>query len=66
MEKRDPHPDRPAVKFIFPGFGQGLPAEPFPLGVYPVFDDDLPRDSAYDNFAAPDLRDMRPYPWGLK
>ena len=45
---------------------QGLPGEPFLLGVYPVFDDDLPRDFAYENFSAPDLRDMRLYPWGLE
>ena len=63
MKKKDHDPNRPAG----PGdLQQGLPVEPFPLGVYPVFDDDLPRDSAYENFAAPDLRDMRPYPWGLK
>ena len=66
MEEKNPHSDRPAGKFIFAEFGQGLPGEPFPLGVYPVFDDDLPRDIAYENFSAPDLRDMRAYPWGLK
>ena len=64
MEKRHPQTERPVERFA--GFGQGLPVEPFPLGVYPVFDDDLPRDSEFENFAAPDLRDQRPYPWGLK
>ena len=44
----------------------GKSGDPFPLGVYPVFDDDLPRDSAFENFAAPDLRDMHPYPRGLE
>lgn len=39
---------------------------PFPLGVYPVFDDDLPRDSSFDDFPAPDLRDGRLYPRGLR
>ena len=39
---------------------------PFPLGVYPVFDDDVPRDSSFDNFPAPDLRDGHPYPRGLR
>ena len=38
---------------------------PFPLGVYPVFDDDLPRDNTFENFPAPDLRDGHPYPKGL-
>ena len=64
MEKETRNPDRPAAE---PGnLRQGLYQEPFPLGVYPVFDDDLPRDSEFENFPAPDLRDMRPYPWGLK
>ena len=39
---------------------------PFPLGVYPVFDDDLPRDPSFDNFPAPDLRDLHPDPRGLQ
>ena len=39
---------------------------PFPLGVYPVFDDDVPRDSSFDDFPAPDLRDGHPYPRGLR
>lgn len=47
-------------------FRQGTSGEPFPLGVYPVFDDDLPRDDMFENFAAPDLRDLHPYPWGLE
>ena len=42
------------------------PGDPFPIGVYPVFDDDLPRDSYYGNFSAPDLRDEHPYPRGLE
>ena len=66
MDKKNPHRDGPAVNFLFAGLGQGVPVEPFPLGVYPVFDDDLPRDNEFENFAAPDLRDQRPYPWGLK
>ena len=66
MDKNKPYPDDPAAEFICAGFGQGLPGEPFPLGVYPVFDDDLPRDNEFENFSAPDLRDLRPYPWGLK
>ena len=66
MEKKTPHPDKPAVNFVFTEFGQGLPGEPFPLGIYPTFDDDLPRDSTFENFSAPDLRDIRPYPGGLK
>ena len=40
-------------------------SHPFPLGVYPVFDDDLPRDSSFENFPAPGLRDGHPYPQGL-
>lgn len=39
---------------------------PFPLGVYPVFDDDVPRDNSFDNFPAPDLKDLHPYPRGLQ
>ena len=66
MEEKNPRPVRPAEEFVFTEFGQGLPGEPFPLGVYPVFDDDLPRDNEFENFFAPDLRDLRPYPWGLK
>ena len=66
MDRKNPHPDKPAVNYIFNGFGPGLPGEPFPLGVYPAFDDDLPRDNTFENFSAPDLRDLRPYPWGLK
>ena len=66
MKEKNPLPDRPAGTFVFNEFGQGLPGEPFPLGVYPAFDDDLPRDTAFENFSAPDLRDMRLYPWGLK
>ena len=64
MEKKNHDPAKPAVELN--SLQQGLPGDPFPLGVYPVFDDDLPRDSAFENFPAPDLRDMRPYPWGLK
>ena len=45
---------------------QGFSGDPFPIGVYPVFDDDLPRDSFYGNFSAPDLRDEHPYPRGLE
>ena len=41
-------------------------ARPFPLGVYPVLDDDVPRDSSFDDFPAPDLRDGHPYPQGLR
>ena len=64
MEKKNRNPDLPGTE---PGnFRQGIYKEPFPLGVYPVFDDDLPRDTAFENFSAPDLRDMRLYPWGLK
>ena len=66
MEKKTPHPDKPGVKFVFTEFGQGLPGEPFPLGIYPAFDDDLPRDSTFENLSAPDLRDLPPYPWGLE
>ena len=44
---------------------QGTIDDPFPLGVYPVFDDDVPRDNSFDNFPAPDLRDLHPYPKGL-
>ena len=65
MEKKNQNqnPDQPAAGPD--NFRQGLPVEPFPLGVYPAFDDDLPRDSSFENFSAPDLRDMRLYPWGL-
>ena len=63
MEKKNQNPGKTAVELN--GLQQGLPGEPFPLGVYPAFDDDLPRDTAFENFFAPDLRDMRPYPWGL-
>lgn len=45
---------------------QGAIDNPFPLGVYPVFDDDVPRDNSFDNFPAPDLKDLHPYPRGLK
>lgn len=64
MEKKKHHPDEPSAQRG--GSRQDTSGEPFPLGVYPVFDDDLPRDSTFENFAAPDLRDMRPYPWGLE
>ena len=64
MDKQDPHPGKPAIELT--ELQQGRPVEPFPLGVYPAFDDDLPRDNTFENFMAPDLRDMRPYPWGLK
>lgn len=64
MEKKKHNPDRPIPELN--SLQQGIPVDPFPLGVYPVFDDDLPRDSEFENFAAPDLRDMRPYPWGLE
>ena len=64
METKKRHPDKadPELNEL----RQGPPVDPFPLGVYPVFDDDLPRDSAYENFSAPDLRDMHPYPRGLE
>lgn len=45
---------------------QGMTGDPFPLGVYPVFDDDVPRDNSFDNFPAPDLKDLHPYPRGLQ
>ena len=45
---------------------QSTAKHPFPLGVYPVFDDDVPRDNSFDNFPAPDLRDLHPYPRGLR
>ena len=64
MEKKNHGPEKPAAEPGNPR--QDLPGEPFPLGVYPVFDDDLPRDTAFENFFAPDLRDLRPYPWGLE
>ena len=64
MEKKSYAPNQPAARRGGPG--QSKPGEPFPLGVYPVFDDDLPRDSAFENFAASDLRDMHPYPRGLE
>lgn len=64
MEKKKQAPNKPAAWLN--ELRQGAPGEPFPLGVYPVFDDDLPRDNTFDNFAAPDLRDMHPYPWGLE
>ena len=64
MEKKTHNPNRPAAGPA--NLRQGLPGEPFPLGVYPAFDDDLPQDAAFENFSAPDLRDMRPYPWGLE
>lgn len=64
MKKKNNNPDRPFVELN--SLRQGVSGNPFPLGVYPVFDDDLPRDSTFDNFAAPDLRDMHPYPWGLE
>ena len=64
MEKKKHAPDRPAARSGDPR--RGVSGDPFPLGVYPVFDDDLPRDSTFDNFAAPDLRDMHPYPRGLE
>lgn len=64
MEKKTHNPAKPAAERGGPR--RDVYQEPFPLGVYPVFDDDLPRDSAFENFPAPDLRDMRPYPWGLE
>ena len=64
MEKKKRDPNKPNLELT--ELQQGWPGNPFPLGVYPVFDDDLPRDNEFENFAAPDLRDMRPYPWGLK
>ena len=63
MEKNDAA-DSPAAEHS--GSQQSLYRDPFPLGVYPALDDDLPRDSVFENFTAPDLRDMRPYPWGLE
>ena len=45
---------------------RGSSGDPFPLGVYPVFDDDVPRDNSFDNFPAPDLKDLHPYPRGLQ
>lgn len=63
MERNNHHPDKPAAETG--DLRRDLSEEPFPLGVYPVFDDDLPRDNAFENFTAPDLRDMRVYPWGL-
>ena len=63
MEKND-HAGKPAAESG--NLQQGIYGERFSLGVYPVFDDDLPRDSIFENFFAPDLRDMRPYPWGLE
>ena len=64
MEKKNHNPDKPAVELN--NLQQGQPGEPLPLGAYPAFDDDLPRDNTFENFSAPDLRDMRPYPWGLE
>ena len=64
MEKNNLDPVKPTDEPD--NLRQGLPGELFPLGVYPVFDDDLPRDYEFENFSAPDLRDMRLYPWGLK
>ena len=64
MEKKKQNPDRPSVELN--SLRQGMSGNPFPLGVYPVSDDDLPRDSTFDNFVAPDLRDLHPYPWGLE
>ena len=64
MEKKNTNPAQPAAELT--NLRQGLPGEPFPLGVYPAFDDDLPRDTAFENFSAPDLRDLRLYPWGLE
>ena len=63
MEKKKTAPNSPAARHG--EARQDVTGEAFPLGVYPVFDDDLPRDSTFDNFAAPDLRDMHPYPRGL-
>lgn len=64
MEKKKQNPDgAPAGRSKL---RQGISGNPFPLGVYPVFDDDLPRDSTFGNFSAPDLRDLHPYPWGLE
>lgn len=63
MEKNSHNPDKPAAEHS--NLREDLSEEPFPLGVYPAFDDDLPRDSEFENFIAPDLRDARPYPWGL-
>ena len=64
MEKKNPNPDQPTDERA--NLRPGRPVELFPLGVYPAFDDDLPRDTAFDNFSAPDLRDLRLYPWGLE
>ena len=64
MEKKSHNPDKPAAGRT--DRPQGLPGDPLPLGAYPVFDEDLPRDNEFENFSAPDLRDMRPYPWGLE
>ena len=64
MEKKTYDPNRPAAGRA--GLPRGLPGDPLPLGAYPAFDDDLPRDTAFENFSAPDLRDMRSYPWGLE
>lgn len=64
MEKKPYDPNRPAAGRI--ELWQGLPGDLLPLGVYPAFDDDLPRDTTFENFSAPDLRDLRLYPWGLE
>ena len=64
MEKKMYGPNRPAAGRT--ELWRGLPGDFLPLGVYPAFDDDLPRDTAFENFSAPDLRDLRLYPWGLE
>ena len=65
MEKKKRAPENAAAPLPLQP-AQGFSGDPFPLGIYPVFDDDLPRDSTFENFAAPDLRDEHPYPRGLK
>ena len=64
MEKKQHSSNKSAARRGDPRISPA--GDPFHLGVYPVFDDDLPRDSAFENFAAPDLRDMHPYPRGLE
>ena len=35
--------------------------KPIQPGIYPVIDDDVPRDNSFDNFPPPGLRDLHPY-----
>ena len=58
--------NRPRVQSVMPitslaEFQRGMVGNPFPLGLYPIFDDTLPLDNTFTNSPTPDPRDGRPY-----